>query len=69
MNPALQLIINVNDAAGLAAIFPGLPANPAVAATPLFPAVGEYWPGQGGKLIGLHPKGGYLVAGEPLAGK
>ncbi|CUJ67875.1 DUF1566 domain-containing protein [Achromobacter sp. 2789STDY5608628] len=72
MTPAIQLIVNINDAAGLAAIFSGqqaAPVAPTAAATPLIPAVGEYWPGQGGKLIGLHPKGGYLVAGEPLEGK
>lgn len=72
MTPAIQLIVNINDAAGLAAIFSGqqdASAVPAATAAPLIPAVGEYWPGQGGKLIGLHPKGGYLVAGEPLEGK
>lgn len=71
MKTALQLIVNINDAAGLAAILSGqqvAPVAPAAAVAPLIPAVGEYWPGQGGKLIGLHPKGGYLVAAEPLEG-
>lgn len=72
MTPAIQLIVNINDAAGLAAILSGqqaASAAPAATAAPLIPAVGEHWPGQGGKLIGLHPQGGYLVAGEPLEGK
>lgn len=72
MNPTIQLIVNINDAAGLAAIFSGqqvAPTAPAAAVAQLIPAVGEYWPGQGGRLIGMHPEGGYLVAGEPLEGK
>lgn len=72
MKTAIQLIVNINDAAGLAAIFSGqqvAPAAPAAAAAPLIPAVGEYWPGQGGRLIGMHPEGGYLIAAEPLEGK
>lgn len=72
MNPTIQLIVNINDAAGLAAIFSGqqvAPTAPAAAVAQLVPAVGEYWPGQGGRLIGMHPEGGYLVVGEPLEGK
>lgn len=71
MTPAIQLIVNINDAAAVATIFSGQQAAslaPAASAAPLIPAVGAYWPGQGGKLIGLHPQGGYLIAGEPLDG-
>lgn len=72
MKTAIQLIVNINDAAGLAAIFSGqqaAPVAPAAAVAPMIPAVGDYWPGQGGRLVGMHPEGGYLVAGEPLEGK
>ncbi len=71
MKTAIQLIVNINDAAGLAAILSGqrvAPVVPAAAVAPLIPAVGEYWTGQGGRLVGMHPEGGYLVAGEPLEG-
>ncbi len=67
MNPAIQLIVNINDAAGLASALFGDAS--AVPAAPTVPMVGEYWHGQGGKLIALHPEGGYLIAGEPLEGK
>lgn len=70
MTPTIQLIVNINDAAGLLSALAGEPSAPvAAAAAPFIPALGEYWPGQGGKLIGMHPQGGYLIAGEPLKGK
>ncbi|WP_454677495.1 hypothetical protein [Achromobacter marplatensis] len=70
MNPTIQLIVNINDAAGLLSALAREPSAPvAAAAAPFITALGEYWPGQGGKLIGMHPKGGYLIAGEPLDGK